>query len=279
MMVNCPVCGKLTCIHWPDYWVYRRGQTYYCSDQCMDVAVVRDYRILREVTHKRRKVLVMASVPLEKKKKAIEIALKGGDVLGYLAKIGSRTPKTSWGQIKRYLKESDPITYAKILAVETEKEANDALVAAEKAQESAEAKELFQDAFDDPDEPQEDLVPTVKVDGPLKIETTKPEKVEVLNMKAPEEPAGDHKMFIADEVTAFKTEPVITVPLMYDNFAVTAVKGLFGEYRRIVTGAGDYIDFESEQGDTVLSLTVKQWPGFIKELRAAAQVLGVHLDV
>ena len=86
-------------------------------------------------------------------------------------------------------------------------------------------------------------------------------------------------MFVADEISAFKAEPMITVPLMYDNFAVTAVKGLFGEYRRIVTGAGDYIDFESEQGDTVLSLTVKQWPGFIKELRAAAQVLGVTLNV
>ena len=42
MIVNCPICGKLMCIHWPEHWVYRRGETYYCSDQCLDVSIVRD---------------------------------------------------------------------------------------------------------------------------------------------------------------------------------------------------------------------------------------------
>lgn len=55
MMVNCPVCGKLTCIHWPEHWVYRRGPTYYCSDQCMDVDIVRDMNLLKQVRMERRK--------------------------------------------------------------------------------------------------------------------------------------------------------------------------------------------------------------------------------
>lgn len=55
MMSTCPVCGKLTCIHWPEHWVYKRGQTYYCSAMCMDVDIVRDVNILKQVREDRRK--------------------------------------------------------------------------------------------------------------------------------------------------------------------------------------------------------------------------------
>ena len=55
MMSVCPVCGKYHCIHWPEYWVYRRGETYYCSAMCMDVDIVRDMNILKQVREDRRK--------------------------------------------------------------------------------------------------------------------------------------------------------------------------------------------------------------------------------
>ena len=55
MIVNCPICGKLTCIHWPEHWVYRRGETYYCSDQCLDVDLVRDMNLIKQVRMERRK--------------------------------------------------------------------------------------------------------------------------------------------------------------------------------------------------------------------------------
>ena len=55
MMVNCPVCGKLTCIHWPEHWVYRRGETYYCRAMCMDVDIVRDMNLLKQVRADRKK--------------------------------------------------------------------------------------------------------------------------------------------------------------------------------------------------------------------------------
>ena len=55
MIVNCPICGKLTCIHWPEHWVYRRGETYYCSDQCLDVDMVRDMNLIKQVRMERRK--------------------------------------------------------------------------------------------------------------------------------------------------------------------------------------------------------------------------------
>lgn len=55
MMNVCPICGKYHCIHWPEHWVYRRGETYYCSAMCMDVDIVRDMNILKHVREDRRK--------------------------------------------------------------------------------------------------------------------------------------------------------------------------------------------------------------------------------
>ena len=55
MMSVCPICGKYHCIHWPEHWVYRRGETYYCSAMCMDVDIVRDMNILKQVREDRRK--------------------------------------------------------------------------------------------------------------------------------------------------------------------------------------------------------------------------------
>lgn len=55
MMNVCPICGKYHCIHWPEHWVYRRGETYYCSAMCMDVDMVRDMNILKQVREDRRK--------------------------------------------------------------------------------------------------------------------------------------------------------------------------------------------------------------------------------
>ena len=55
MMSVCPICGKYHCIHWPEHWVYRRGQTYYCSAMCMDVDIVRDMNLLKQVRADRKK--------------------------------------------------------------------------------------------------------------------------------------------------------------------------------------------------------------------------------
>ena len=57
MMVNCPICGKLTCIHWPEHWVYRRGASYYCSSICMDISVVRDTRLMNQVLRRRKGIV------------------------------------------------------------------------------------------------------------------------------------------------------------------------------------------------------------------------------
>jgi hypothetical protein len=116
-----------------------------------------------------------------------------------------------------------------------------------------------------------DAVPTVKVDGPLKIETKEPEKVEVVETPEPATVKGK----IVDVMEHLE----IKNPLQYEEFTVREVEGLFGRYRRSDVGA-TYIDFENAEGCVdVMSYTVKQWNAFMRELKRAAQVLGVQLDV
>ena len=118
MMFTCPVCGRLKCAYWPEHWVYRRGATFYCSDQCRDVDSVRDTRLLNDILRERRCRKIgkeekeMNKITLEQKKKAVQIAFEGGDVLDYLRKCGSKNPPAMWWTIKEGLKKADPKMYA-----------------------------------------------------------------------------------------------------------------------------------------------------------------------
>ena len=118
MMFTCPVCGRLKCAYWPEHWVYRRGETFYCSDQCRDVDSVRDTRLLNDILRERRCRKIgkeekgMNKITLEQKKKAVQVAIEGGDVLDYLRKCGSKNPSGMWWTIKEGLKKADPKMYA-----------------------------------------------------------------------------------------------------------------------------------------------------------------------
>ena len=115
MMAICPVCGRMKCIHWPEHWVYRRGSTFYCGEQCMDTDLYRDMQLLNEVKRRRKGMTLMSQkITLEMKKKAVEIAISGKSPLPYLKNCGSTAPDKTWYAIKAVLKEKDPETYAKI---------------------------------------------------------------------------------------------------------------------------------------------------------------------
>ena len=116
MVINCPVCGKLTCIHWPEHWVHRRGATYYCSDNCLQVDLVKDTKLLNESMSKRRKGKVKAILNEEQRKHAVEIALSGGDPRPFLSDCGSKNPEKLWSYIKTCLRKTDPGTYDKLPA-------------------------------------------------------------------------------------------------------------------------------------------------------------------
>ena len=110
---HCPICGKFFVTMWKDFYVYRRGGTFYCSENCMLVDLTRDMKLINEVNRKRR-LNNMRKITLEQKKKAVEIAISGKSPLDYLRKCGSNAPDKTWYTIKAALKEKDPETYAKI---------------------------------------------------------------------------------------------------------------------------------------------------------------------
>lgn len=113
MVTRCGVCGKITAVTWPEFYVYKSGGSYYCSANCMVVADVKRWReksgFVKEDSEMRGKIT------LEQKKKAVEIALEGGDPREYLKKCGSKNPDAHWYYIKNKLKETDPDTYYKLL--------------------------------------------------------------------------------------------------------------------------------------------------------------------
>ena len=137
MMVNCPVCGKLTCIHWPEHWVYKRGKTYYCSEQCLDVSVVRDTKTLTELHRRRKELVAMANgrryIKPEERDEALELYKDSGKqaAVDYLTKIGIPNPEKCLKNLLARFKDTAPAA-------------------------------------------------TVKVDGPIRIETKEPEKVEIV---------------------------------------------------------------------------------------------------
>ena len=113
MMFNCPVCGRLKCSYWPEHWVFLRGDTFYCSETCYCIDLFRDMNLIKQVELERRQRKV-GKLTLEIKKKAVQIAIDGGDPLKYLADCGYTAPDKMWYYIKQKVKENDPKLYAQI---------------------------------------------------------------------------------------------------------------------------------------------------------------------
>ena len=55
MMTVCPICGTRRVIYWPQHWVYRRGETFYCSEDCMMVDETKDMKLIKMIAHVRAK--------------------------------------------------------------------------------------------------------------------------------------------------------------------------------------------------------------------------------
>lgn len=147
----CPVCGKWFLTMWQEHWIHRRGDTFYCCEDCYLIDLKRDLKAMQEARQRRKdeKKVGARKITLEMKKKAVEIAISGGNPLDYLKSVGCKKPDGYWYTIKADLKKTDPETYAKIPDYRG------------KTRKPAEKPA------------------TVKVDGALRIETPEPEKVKV----------------------------------------------------------------------------------------------------
>lgn len=152
---------------------------------------------------------------------AIRIAIAGGDPRNYLTDNGSQNGPSAWTKIRMDLKKNSPEIYAQL----------------PKRIGNAE-------------------VPTVKVDGPLRIETPEANNVTVAEVSE---------------------KPKITQPVCYDGMMVREIEGLFGRYRRADINGATYIDFENPDGADILSYTVDQWRKMRAEQANAFRILGVEL--
>ena len=104
MIITCPQCGKKRDVLYPDMWAYKKSGTYYCSYTCRRAAEREEEEEKMNIT----------KVSREQKKKAIQIALDGGDPREYLKECGSDNPQKMWTSIRNSLKKTDPETFGKL---------------------------------------------------------------------------------------------------------------------------------------------------------------------
>ena len=104
-MRKCGICGKRFAVLYPHLWRYKRQQgpvkKYFCSWKCV-----------RKFDQKGVEKVELS----EKARKALEIAVTGGNPIEFLKDEGSKNPSAAWYNIKMQAKEKDPETFAKLPA-------------------------------------------------------------------------------------------------------------------------------------------------------------------
>ena len=181
--------------------------------------------------------IMARKITLEQRRKAVAIAIDGGDPIMYLQACGSKNPVNMWSVIRMDLKRVDPETFAKI----PDQRKNGAKKRNEKK-----------------DEP-----------------TVEPEEAEAFNGAKIDGRAIMSAMTQIDDTVHIAAQK-ITKPVNYDGFDVCGVRGKFGKYSFSDINGKHWIDFDDPSGDT-LSYPVEDWKDFLAELRKAAAVLGVEL--
>ena len=175
MITACAFCGRTIVSHWPEFWPYRRGEAYYCTQNCYDISLTRDLNMLHDAARRRRESK-MARMKKD----------------GTPAKKPGRKPQQ----------------------IETP----------------------------------EEIIPTVKVDGPLKIETPEAGTITV-NGKPPKASTKAYK------VTGIRTEQ-------------------FGEF--YFDKKFNSIDWRTEEGDEI-GMSPQGWKNLAEELPDILHALGVDL--
>ena len=265
MMAVCPVCGKYQVITWPEHWVYRRRDHYLCSENCLIVFDVREYK---ERTgwiddYKRRNGKMRKKITLEQKKKAVEIALKGGTApLKFLEACGAANPSASWFYIKKTVKEKDPETWRKLQEITGEKEEKPmtelhmAEVPKPVVNMTIDAEDLAEHLDEhDLTQEQQELVVTMegKQIGTMPADAIRSAMENVFTIRKNMDDEGPK-------------------PLRYDGFEVTTIRNEFGQFH--YDKKHNLLDWESPDGEEV-SWSPDCWKIFATEaLPKAMAILG-----
>lgn len=240
MMATCPICGTRRVIYWPEHWVYRRGETYYCSEDCMRVDETKDMKLIKMIARVRARSKkgvqnMNGRITAEQKAKAIEMAIRGESPLAYLKQIGMKNPSSTWQYIKSTLKKTNPKKYAEI-----------------------------------PEKPAKVETPEGGIVGPV---TMKANDICRAIDGTPDAGPDMSAKLPADEGLPEVEKNGFGLPAYIDGFEIVGISGEFGTYR--ASAEHKYFEFVPFGGD--LCMTPGDWQEQIKELNRAAKVLGVKL--
>jgi hypothetical protein len=232
---KCGSCGREFYILYPALWAYKKGQRVFCSWKCL--------RAFEKGIRSETSNMNLG----EKRRKAVDIALEGGDPVEYFRQQGQKNPTAAWSSVKQQLQEKEPETYARLPKVDRrKKEQKEPKTAAEAMANMKQAADNFFDSvLKDAETPEAAKAPTAMIEA---RQEWKPVQ-----------------------------EPKITKPVGYDGFTVREVEGDFARYRRSDVSEKTYIDVEIADGCDTISYTVEQWRNIRKEFQRAAVILGVEI--
>lgn len=189
----------------------------------------------------------MRKVTLEDKKKAVEIAMSGGNPLKFLKECGVANPSASWAYIKKTLKEVDPEKYARL-----------------PSRANAAEPECWK--------PKEAVTTCCAPARPSGVEVPEewpeeePEKPEVvLTIKSED---------LTREIDETPHVSSITKPVNYDGFEVMALKSPATGFRFTSDPRYGTMTWNTVSGDEV-SLTAEEWHNLAAELPKALQIFGI----
>ena len=178
----------------------------------------------------------MGMITLEKKKKAVDLAIRGISPIPYLRECGSKKPGVTWSNIMRALETADPAKYnmlTKMRGFEPMKEAQKAM-----------------------EQPEVDM--TIKAEDLAK---TNPE---------PEMKLTIHAAEIADDA---EPEEAIGAPIFCGTLHVSAVRDdSIGEF--YYDSKFGVMDWRAPDGDEV-SLNAESWRELIGKLPEIMKILGI----
>ena len=216
----CFLCGKEFYTSFPDSWAYKTDASIlghrrlFCSWKCLR-AYEKEEELNKEMKRK---------ITPKNKRKAIEIAISGGDPLEYLRECGSSAPEGGGYIIKKGLKGSDPETYDML---------------PEKYKPAAERKKV--------EVPE--VVPDVKIDGAIRIETPEANRIEVVQV--PERP-----------------------PVM--EYKTTGISTPIGDWQYFRKQG--YLDWTPLDGNGPVSMSLEEWRELMRLFPEIRKVLEVEMD-
>ena len=205
------------------------------------------YRLQKEELHRKeheitygRENTMATRVSLEKKKKAVQIALDGGNPFDFLRQCGSKEPAGLWWTIKQNLKKVDPETYAKLpkrldqsapakkphIIPPAEREAK-----REEIRKEAEKRGLVQ-------EEKHRILPGLPEKAQMELGLMD-ERVNTTSEELPKIPDGEEKQEIVTDLTEQQMESLRNAPVLPmsfrvipDEFSITGLKTELGSFTK-----------------------------------------------